>query len=109
MFVIFVMGFAALLGSNTSPLLQREKLYLLAVGYYRSNDYSKCRMLLEQCLEVCLSQLNFYMQLTINLIFLVPVVGPSCVILADTALLVKLYYMSRIIFVLFYLKAGGTS
>ncbi|KAI9120399.1 hypothetical protein K1719_007432 [Acacia pycnantha] len=40
------------LGYDTSPLHQRERLYLLAVGYYRSSDYSKCRMLLDQCLEI---------------------------------------------------------
>ncbi|XP_054802379.1 mitochondrial fission 1 protein A-like [Prosopis cineraria] len=40
------------LGNNTSPLHQREKLYLLAVGYYRSSEFSKCRMLLDQCLEI---------------------------------------------------------
>ncbi|KAI4300865.1 hypothetical protein L6164_034193 [Bauhinia variegata] len=40
------------LGNSNSPLQQREKLYLLAVGYYRSNEYSRCRRLLDQCLEI---------------------------------------------------------
>ncbi|KAK9273841.1 hypothetical protein L1049_018653 [Liquidambar formosana] len=30
----------------------REKLYLLAVGYYRSDDYSRSRQLVERCLEI---------------------------------------------------------
>ncbi|PNX77581.1 mitochondria fission 1 protein, partial [Trifolium pratense] len=37
------------------PLRQREKLYLLAVGYYRSGDYSRSRDLVETCLEVWFS------------------------------------------------------
>ncbi|RYR00358.1 hypothetical protein Ahy_B07g088491 isoform H [Arachis hypogaea] len=38
---------------NTSdPLQQREKLYLLAVGYYRSGDYSRSRDLVERCLMI---------------------------------------------------------
>ncbi|MED6172294.1 Mitochondrial fission 1 protein A [Stylosanthes scabra] len=40
------------LGNTKSPLHQREKLYLLAVGYYRSNDYGRSRQLLVQCLEI---------------------------------------------------------
>ncbi|XP_004493417.1 mitochondrial fission 1 protein A [Cicer arietinum] len=40
------------LGNDRSPLHQREKLYLLAVGYYRTNDYGRSRQLLEQCLEI---------------------------------------------------------
>ncbi|XP_058737847.1 mitochondrial fission 1 protein A-like [Vicia villosa] len=40
------------LGNDKSPLHQREKLYLLAVGYYRTNDYTRSRQLLEQCLEI---------------------------------------------------------
>ncbi|XP_020235990.1 mitochondrial fission 1 protein A [Cajanus cajan] len=40
------------LGNDKSPLHQREKLYLLAVGYYRSNDYARSRQLVEQCLEI---------------------------------------------------------
>ena len=43
---------AASLPSTTDPLQQREKLYLLAVGYYRSGDYSKSRDLVERCLMV---------------------------------------------------------
>ncbi|KAL0294799.1 UNVERIFIED_CONTAM: Mitochondrial fission 1 protein A [Sesamum radiatum] len=42
---------ASLSGSN-SPLEVREKLYLLAVGYYRSGNYSKSRQLVERCLEI---------------------------------------------------------
>ncbi|CAK9184383.1 unnamed protein product [Ilex paraguariensis] len=30
----------------------REKMYLLAVGYYRSGDYSRSRQLVERCLEI---------------------------------------------------------
>ncbi|KAL4574247.1 hypothetical protein LXL04_021074 [Taraxacum kok-saghyz] len=41
---------ASLAGSN-SPLQAREKMYLLAVGYYRSGDYSKSRQLVDRCLE----------------------------------------------------------
>lgn len=38
---------------GTGTLLQkRENLYLLAVGYYRSGDYSKSRQLVERCLEI---------------------------------------------------------
>ncbi|KAJ6309983.1 hypothetical protein OIU76_014846 [Salix suchowensis] len=40
------------LGSTTSPLKLREKLYLLAVGYYRSGDYSRSRELVEDCLKI---------------------------------------------------------
>ncbi|XP_002529168.2 mitochondrial fission 1 protein A [Ricinus communis] len=42
----------ASLGNSSSPLQQREKVYLLAVGYYRSGDYSRSRQLVEQCLAV---------------------------------------------------------
>ncbi|KAK9922277.1 hypothetical protein M0R45_030749 [Rubus argutus] len=42
----------ASLANTNSPLHQREKLYLLAVGYYRSSDYSNSRHLVEQCLEI---------------------------------------------------------
>ncbi|KAJ0978852.1 hypothetical protein J5N97_014326 [Dioscorea zingiberensis] len=42
----------ASLDSSNSPLQIREKLYLLAVGYYRSGDYSKSRQLLDSCLEI---------------------------------------------------------
>ncbi|KAL2480726.1 Mitochondrial fission 1 protein A [Abeliophyllum distichum] len=42
----------ASLANNNSPLQKREKLYLLAVGYYRSGEYSRCRELLDQCLEI---------------------------------------------------------
>ncbi|MED6169400.1 Mitochondrial fission 1 protein A [Stylosanthes scabra] len=48
-------GIAMLEGSLPStidPLQQREKLYLLAVGYYRSGDYSKSRDLVERCLVI---------------------------------------------------------
>ncbi|KAG8388954.1 hypothetical protein BUALT_Bualt02G0179000 [Buddleja alternifolia] len=42
---------ASLAGSN-SPLQVREQLYLLAVGYYRSGDYTRSRQLVERCLEI---------------------------------------------------------
>ncbi|CAK9185907.1 unnamed protein product [Ilex paraguariensis] len=42
----------ASLANTNSPLQKREKLYLLAVGYYRSGEYSRSRLLLEQCLEI---------------------------------------------------------
>ncbi|CAH1432216.1 unnamed protein product [Lactuca virosa] len=42
----------ASIGNTNSPLQRREKLYLLAVGYYRSGDFSRSRQLLEQCLEI---------------------------------------------------------
>ncbi|XP_050228235.1 mitochondrial fission 1 protein A [Mercurialis annua] len=41
----------ASLANSSSPLQQREKVYLLAVGYYRSGDYSRSRQLVEQCLQ----------------------------------------------------------
>ncbi|KAM7270062.1 hypothetical protein ACFE04_029276 [Oxalis oulophora] len=36
--------------TSTSP--KREKVYLLAVGYYRSGEYARSRQLLDQCLEM---------------------------------------------------------
>ncbi|KAI3782613.1 hypothetical protein L2E82_12665 [Cichorium intybus] len=42
---------ASIVNTN-SPLQKREKIYLLAVGYYRSGDFSRSRQLLEQCLEI---------------------------------------------------------
>ncbi|XP_059430029.1 mitochondrial fission 1 protein A-like [Corylus avellana] len=42
----------ASLASNNSPLQTREKLYLLAIGYYRSGDYSRSMDLAEQCLMI---------------------------------------------------------
>ncbi|KAJ0043881.1 hypothetical protein Pint_18194 [Pistacia integerrima] len=42
----------ASLANSSPPLQQREKLYLLAVGYYRCGDYSRSRQLVEQCLEI---------------------------------------------------------
>ncbi|KAK3405407.1 mitochondrial fission 1 protein A [Eucalyptus grandis] len=42
---------ASLANTNT-PLQQREKLYLLAVGYYRSGQYSKSLQFVQQCLEI---------------------------------------------------------
>ena len=44
--------FAASLANISPPLQQREKIYLLAVGYYRSGEYSRSRQLVDQCLEV---------------------------------------------------------
>ncbi|KAJ8534219.1 hypothetical protein K7X08_007543 [Anisodus acutangulus] len=48
-FSIYVINF---LLTFYSPLQQREKLCLLAVGYYRSGEYSKSRELTGQCLEI---------------------------------------------------------
>lgn len=42
----------ALLGGSNSPQQMREKIYLLAVGYYRSGDYARSRQLVERCLEI---------------------------------------------------------
>ncbi|CAA0812813.1 Mitochondrial fission 1 protein A [Striga hermonthica] len=42
----------ASLTNTNSPLQKREKLYLLAVGYYRSGDYARSRQILDQCLEI---------------------------------------------------------
>ncbi|KAI3772645.1 hypothetical protein L6452_03835 [Arctium lappa] len=42
----------ASIDNTSSPLQKREKQYLLAVGYYRSGDFSRSRQLLEQCLEI---------------------------------------------------------
>ncbi|KAL6202721.1 hypothetical protein ACLB2K_026426 [Fragaria x ananassa] len=43
---------ASVSDANSSPLQLRETIYLLAVGYYRSGDYSKSRELVEQCLMI---------------------------------------------------------
>ncbi|XP_010554789.1 PREDICTED: mitochondrial fission 1 protein A-like [Tarenaya hassleriana] len=42
----------ACLANSSPPLQDREKLYLLAVGYYRTGDYPKSRQLVEHCLEI---------------------------------------------------------
>ncbi|GAB4855993.1 Mitochondrial fission 1 protein A [Ancistrocladus abbreviatus] len=42
----------ALISGPSNPLQLRESIYLLAVGYYRSGDYSKNRQLVERCLEI---------------------------------------------------------
>lgn len=42
----------ASLGGSSSPLQMREKLYLLAVGYYRSGDFPRSRQLVDRCLEI---------------------------------------------------------
>ncbi|XP_076958154.1 mitochondrial fission 1 protein A-like [Bidens hawaiensis] len=42
----------ASIDNTNSPLQKREKIYLLAVGYYRNGDFSRSRMLLDQCLEI---------------------------------------------------------
>ncbi|CAH1427059.1 unnamed protein product [Lactuca virosa] len=42
----------SLASSISSPLEMREKMYLLAVGYYRSGDYSRSRHLVDRCLEI---------------------------------------------------------
>ncbi|KAI8563639.1 hypothetical protein RHMOL_Rhmol03G0125300 [Rhododendron molle] len=41
----------ASLANSSSPLQKRRKLYLLAVGYYRSGEYPRSR-LAEQCLQI---------------------------------------------------------
>lgn len=43
---------ATLNGVSNSPLQAREKIYLLAVGYYRSQDYTRSRQLVARCLEI---------------------------------------------------------
>ncbi|KAM5584708.1 mitochondrial fission 1 protein A-like [Rosa sericea] len=43
---------ASVSDASSSPLQLRETIYLLAVGYYRSGDYSKSRELVEQCLMI---------------------------------------------------------
>ncbi|KAK1439544.1 hypothetical protein QVD17_05364 [Tagetes erecta] len=40
------------LSSTSDPLQVREKMYLLAVGYYRSGDYPRSRGLVDRCLEI---------------------------------------------------------
>lgn len=42
----------ASLSGSSSPLQTRERIYLLAVGYYRSGDYTRSRQLVERCLEI---------------------------------------------------------
>lgn len=42
----------ASLANSNSSLQTREKLYLLAVGYYRNGDYPKSRQLVDHCLEI---------------------------------------------------------
>ncbi|KAH0865211.1 hypothetical protein HID58_082422 [Brassica napus] len=42
----------ASLANSAPPLEDREKLYLLAVGYYRSGDCSKSRQLIDRCIEM---------------------------------------------------------
>ncbi|KNA03856.1 hypothetical protein SOVF_205010 [Spinacia oleracea] len=43
---------ASLDNTGSGPLERREKMYLLAVGYYRSGDFARSRQLVEQCLEI---------------------------------------------------------
>ncbi|KAK4487802.1 hypothetical protein RD792_005508, partial [Penstemon davidsonii] len=43
---------AASLAGSRCPLQVREKLYLLAIGYFRSGDYSRSRELIDRCLEM---------------------------------------------------------
>ncbi|XP_071698869.1 mitochondrial fission 1 protein A-like [Rutidosis leptorrhynchoides] len=40
------------LASTSNPLQMREKMYLLAVGFYRGGDYSRSRQLADRCLEI---------------------------------------------------------
>ncbi|TVT99270.1 hypothetical protein EJB05_55369 [Eragrostis curvula] len=42
----------ASLDKSNNPVQIREKLYLLAVGHYRTGDYTRSRQLLERCLEI---------------------------------------------------------
>ncbi|GLT40526.1 hypothetical protein SLA2020_146540 [Shorea laevis] len=42
----------ASLANSSPPLQQKEKIYLLAVGYYRCGNYSRSRQLVGQCLEI---------------------------------------------------------
>lgn len=51
-------GLAASLAGATSPLQVREKLYLLAIGYFRSGDYSRSRQLVDRCLEVSICNVS---------------------------------------------------
>ena len=51
----FLFYLLASLANSNSSLQTREKLYLLAVGYYRNGDYPRSRQLVDHCLEVCLS------------------------------------------------------
>lgn len=51
LFVVLVVV-AASLANSAPPLDDREKLYLLAVGYYRSGDCSKSRQLVDRCIQV---------------------------------------------------------
>ncbi|KAL8223155.1 hypothetical protein R6Q57_020554 [Mikania cordata] len=43
---------ASSLPSTSDSMQMREKMYLLAVGYYRSGDYSRSRHLVDRCLEI---------------------------------------------------------
>ncbi|CAA0833499.1 Mitochondrial fission 1 protein A [Striga hermonthica] len=43
---------ASLAAGSSSPLQEREKLYLLGVGHYRSGDYSRSRQLVDRCLQI---------------------------------------------------------
>ncbi|KAH9608192.1 hypothetical protein KSS87_015777, partial [Heliosperma pusillum] len=38
--------------TTSSSVQRREMIYLLAVGYFRSNDFARSRLLVEQCLEI---------------------------------------------------------
>lgn len=42
----------ASLANSSTPLQKRERLYLLSVGYFRSDQYAKSRQLVEECLEI---------------------------------------------------------
>ncbi|XP_073027478.1 mitochondrial fission 1 protein A-like [Primulina eburnea] len=42
----------ASLPRSNSPLKVREEIYLLAVGFYRSGNYSRSRQLVERALEI---------------------------------------------------------
>ncbi|CDO98361.1 unnamed protein product [Coffea canephora] len=47
-----IVMFEATLSGANSPSQKSEKLYLLAVGCYRSGEYSRSLQLVEKCLEV---------------------------------------------------------
>ncbi|XVE70679.1 hypothetical protein DITRI_Ditri10aG0089600 [Diplodiscus trichospermus] len=54
----------ASLAASSSPLQGREKLYLLAVGYYKTVEYSRNRQLVEKFLKVCLCSFTlFYLKI----------------------------------------------
>jgi Fis1 C-terminal tetratricopeptide repeat len=55
----------ASLANSSSPLVTREKLYLLAVGHYRNGDYLRSRQLVDHCLQVFLTWCFLYLHLVV--------------------------------------------